>query len=50
LELYYLRDEDNQAHKEERRRLDARLAASARLSYLERVYKKVWLKELCLVE
>jgi len=50
LELYYLRDKDNHACKEERRRFNACLAASTHLSCLEKVYKKICLKELCLVK
>jgi len=50
LELRYLRDKDDHARKEERRHFDARLAASAYLSYLKKVYKKIHLKELCLVK
>jgi len=48
--LRHLRDEDNHARKEERRRFDAHLAASARLSHLKKVHKKICLKELRLVK
>jgi len=50
LELHYLCDEDNCAYKEERYYFDARLAAFTRLSYLKKVYKKICLKELCLIK
>jgi len=50
LELHRLRDEDDRAREEERRRFDARLAASARLSRLEKVHEKIRSKELRLVE
>jgi len=50
LELRRLYNKDDYAYKEERRHFDARLAASARLSYLKKVYKKICLKELYLVK
>jgi len=50
LELYCLHNKDNRAREEEHRRFDARLAASAYLSYLKKVYKKIHLKELRLVK
>jgi len=50
LELHYFYNEDNCAHKEERRHFNAYLAAFTYLSYLKKVYKKIYLKELRLVK
>jgi len=50
LELYYLCNKDNRAYKKERRRFDARLVAFTYLSCLKKVYKKICLKELCLIK
>jgi len=50
LELHCLYNEDDRAYKEERRRFDARFAAFAYLSYLEKVREKIRLKELRLVK
>jgi len=50
LELRRLYNEDNYTYKEERRRFNTYLAASACLSHLKKVYKKICLKELYLVK
>jgi len=50
LELRCLCDEDNCAYKEERHYFNACLAAFAYLSYLKKVYKKIYLKEFRLVK
>jgi len=50
LELHYLYNKDNRAHKEERCHFNARLAASACLSRLKKVRKKICLKEFYLVK
>jgi len=48
--LQRLYNKDDRAYKAERRHFNARLAASAYLFHLKRVYKKIRLKELCLVK
>jgi len=49
-ELHQSQEAELEASATQQRALNARLLTSACLLYLKRVYKKVWLKEFCLVK